>query len=481
MRLEAKSMKKKSARKDQEGNFLFPDFAHQETREKGATNDHYEGRDEMNLAEFPLSVLTDDAARMEKTMTFEDQVYDKGLGAMVKRRLTITGCDRYGLPACTDSDVLLGMIQLTHRANNFTSREVQFRRYELVRLLGWPMGGRQYERIEEAFNRWLGITLYYDRAWWDKRQKAWVDEKFHVLDRATLTHGPDGQCSFTWNEVIFRSFQSENLKKIDLGRYFRLRLPTSRRIFRFMDKRFLQRGIWKMGLSSFACEHVGLSRSYNNSQLKRKLLPALRELENDHFLKPLNEQERFECLCGSDWTINLIRHDEREAGVDPLVASLITDGVTKSTAEEIVREHDEKIIRRQLEIYHWLKGRKEGKANGAGFLVQSIRANYTAPADFIPAFEREAAEARRRQEFLQYQARIQQEQQAEQDHKIALKRYFDGLTPGEQEAVWKDALSSAEPSERLYLQQHGGKASCIADGMRRMLLDKAIAKRMATV
>lgn len=475
-------MKKKATKTGSEGSFLFPDFANQDSKEKTNGDESYEGRDEMNLAEFPLSVLTDDARGEVKTLTFEDQVYDKSVGMPVRRRLIVTGSEQYGLPACTDSDVLLAMIQLTHRSNNFTSRTVQFSRYELVRLLKWPAGGRQYERIEEAINRWLGVTLYYDRAWWDKKQKAWVDEKFHVLDRASLTHGTNGLCAFTWNEVIFRSFQSDNLKKIDLARYFGLRLPTSRRIFRFMDKRFLQRPIWKMDLKTFACEHVGLSRGYSPSQLRRKLLPALRELEEDRFLRPLAEGERFECLAGSSWTINLVRREEKEEAMDPLVAALVGEGVTKSTAEEILREHDEKVIRRQVEIYRWLKSRKDGnKANGAGFLVQSIRENYTAPADFFPSFEREAAEARKRQEFLEMQSRIKQEQQAEQDRKDAIKRYFDNLTPGEQEALWKEAMATATPSERLYLQQHGGKGSWIADGIRRNLLDKATVKRMSVV
>ena len=47
--------------------------------------------------------------------------------------------------------------------------------------------------------------------------------------------------SFRWNEVIFQSFQSGNLKQLDLELYLKLRLPTTKRMYRFLDKRFYRR------------------------------------------------------------------------------------------------------------------------------------------------------------------------------------------------------------------------------------------------
>ena len=64
--------------------------------------------------------------------------------------------------------------------------EVQFSRYELIELLGWPQSGQSYRRIEEALHRWVGVVLMYENAWWDNVAKSWVDENFHVLDNVTL-------------------------------------------------------------------------------------------------------------------------------------------------------------------------------------------------------------------------------------------------------------------------------------------------------
>src|SRR4051812_20644474 len=104
----------------------------------------------------------------------------------IVRRLTIMGTVKHGLPTSTDDEVLVGLIQLTKRRSNFTNAKVPFSRYELIELLGWPQSGASYRRIEEALNRWVGVVLMYENAWWDNVEKSWVDETFHVLDNVTL-------------------------------------------------------------------------------------------------------------------------------------------------------------------------------------------------------------------------------------------------------------------------------------------------------
>ena len=152
----------------------------------------------------------------------------------------------------------------------------------------------------------------YENAWWDNAAKSWVDENFHVLDNVTPLRpraaaavgavepaakrrrgvAKDGEAplplsSFRWNEVIFQSFQSGNLKQLDLEFYLKLRLPTTKRMFRFLDKRFYRRDRLDFDLRTLACEHIGMSRSYAPTELKRRLKPALEELEQLGFLEPL--------------------------------------------------------------------------------------------------------------------------------------------------------------------------------------------------
>ncbi|MBV8381177.1 MAG: hypothetical protein JOZ63_01140 [Planctomycetaceae bacterium] len=68
------------------------------------------GRDEMNLAEYPITLLADRVPEGCKTLVFEGR----------HGRLTVSGSDAYGLPIGLDNDMIVGLIQLTKLRNDFT-------------------------------------------------------------------------------------------------------------------------------------------------------------------------------------------------------------------------------------------------------------------------------------------------------------------------------------------------------------------------
>lgn len=376
-------------------------------------------KDELNLAEFPIAALTDRIPDGQMTLIFEDRLEQRD-GPPIVRRLTVSAPPTHGLPTAMDDEVIVGLIQLTKRRNNFTDQKVWFSRYELIELLGWPQTGPSYRRIEEALHRWVGVVLVYKNAWWDNAAKSWVDESFHILDnvslydreqrkrmtkpgkatasrrrgRKTEAQGdPPPLSSFRWNEVVFRSFQSGNLKQLDLEFYLKLRLPTTKRMFRFLDKRFYRHRRLEFDLRTLACEHIGLSRAYAPTELKRRLKPALEELEALGFLEPLAPEERYAWVAQGRWQILLIRGPRgwAAAGEAPaaaaaaeLAAALTIRGVTPKVAAELVEAHPPGRLRTKVEVFDWLvknQDKRIGK-NPAGYLVASIRADYRAPGDF---------------------------------------------------------------------------------------------------
>src|SRR5438093_6922576 len=110
-----------------------------------------EGKDELNLAEFPLCGIASRLHPSQKTLSFEDRVYDSGRGEMITRQLTITGSDEFGLPTALDDEVLLGLIQLS-KLQDFADRMVHFTRYQLLRLLSWRDESKNYGRVEKSLN-----------------------------------------------------------------------------------------------------------------------------------------------------------------------------------------------------------------------------------------------------------------------------------------------------------------------------------------
>ena len=127
--------------------------------------------------------------------------------------------------------------------------------------------------------------------------------------RRTLGQDDDGKplSSFVWNEIIFRSFQAGNLKGLDLEFYHTLKSAVAKRIYRFLDKRFYHRRERQFPLAQFAREHIGLSRGYDTAQLKRRLNPAIEELEGAGFLSPMPPTERFHQLRRGEWKVVFVR------------------------------------------------------------------------------------------------------------------------------------------------------------------------------
>lgn len=415
------------------------------------------GRDELHLAEFPLAALSD-RLRERKTLWFEDQIRDKRTGQTVRRKLTITGSAEYGLPTALDDDVILGLIQLTKFANNFTERSVGFSRYQLIELLGWQHDGKTYRRIEESLNRWVGVTLYYQNAWWDKANQSWVSEKFHILDNVTVYErdssnrrrgrGPRLLSSFSWNKTIFQSFRSDNLKKLDLRLYFSLKLATSKRTYRFLDKRFYHRPHWQFDLRQFACEHVGLSRSYDNAQLRRKLQPAVEELERVGFLAPVSPKDRYACLRRGSWRVSFTRKVSAASGQPKqlpgadLIQDLTKRGVTLMTARKLVENHTPQKIQAKMQIFDELAGGRDRRVsrNPPGYLVRSIEDNYMFPKA-LPV--RSSTVPQRRQ--APSLPRIEQDQGPSKAEHAQIESYWNTLSEEQQAIISSEALAEAKP------------------------------------
>lgn len=429
------------------------------------------GRDEMNLAEFPISVLADRAPRGVKTLIFRD-----GNG-----KLTVTGSDAYGLPTALDADVIVALIQLTKQKNDFTDSTVNFTRYELLRLLGWPNEGKSYRRIDEALNRWIGVSLHYDGCWWDNRSRQYGDAKIHLLESVVILDGKarideeDQQAlplsSFTWNKEFLKSCQADNLKRLNIEDYFSLQHPSSKRLYRFLDKRFYLRPDWLFDLKEIAFERVGLSRNYghNVAKIKEKLQPAIDELESLGFLEPLSREERYVKDSGG-WKVRLLlRHQNppllaleqpaptpgsiaAERQLPDLAGALILRGVTASAAAELVRKHSDTIIQSKIEVFDWLMERKDKRVekSPAGYLVKSITADYATPKGFVSAADRqrraEAKAAGERQAAKQLrQEQAEKQRQAAEREKI--DAYWKSLSPTAQAELQVKADAQADPSQ----------------------------------
>lgn len=411
------------------------------------------GRDEMNLAEFPITLLADRAPQGQKTLVFRDG----------EQTLTVTGSDAYGLPTAVDADVIVALIQLTKQANNFTDPTVSFTRYGLIRLLGWPNKGSSYQRLTQSLKCWTGVTLNYEKAWWDNKAKRKVDATFHILETVIITEtsqaDDESSSTFTWNKRFFESCRADNLKRLDLNTYFSLESSVSKRMYRFLDKRFFLRPTWTFDLREFAYEHVGLGRNYSdNGKLKEKLAPALSELERIGFLEPMSREQRYRQVRRGQWTITLALRTQGQAALaeEPSEAAtaleneLVARGITATKAKGIVGSFAADRIERQLEHVDFIRAKHPSEIRSlAGFLRKAIEEDYAAPPGFVSK-----AELARRAELAREQTRAHAEERRrtaeldarEQSAQAQIAAYLDSLSMAQ--IVELDEEILADPQTR---------------------------------
>src|SRR3984957_8952621 len=111
-----------------------------------------DGRDEMNLADFPISALqrqqlSDAEGRKLDRLEFEASRYDPATRQRVQQRVTLTSTARDGLPTPADEHVILALLYVAKHSDNFTGDTVRFAPSQLFDIMGWAPNGRSYGRL----------------------------------------------------------------------------------------------------------------------------------------------------------------------------------------------------------------------------------------------------------------------------------------------------------------------------------------------
>jgi len=133
---------------------------------------------------------------------------------------------------------------------------------------------------------------------------------------------------------------------------------------------------------------VGLSRTYDAAQMKRRLHPAIEELEQAGFLEPMPSSERFRRMRRGEWEVAFLRTPRaggRNRGgrqFTVLEKQLIDRGVTVAAAARLARDFSREVIEDKVAVFDTLRKRGDQRIsrNPAGYLVKSIRDDYSTPA-----------------------------------------------------------------------------------------------------
>jgi hypothetical protein len=452
----------------------------------------HDGRDEMNLADFPISALqrqqpSDAAGRKLDRLEFEASRYDPVKRQRVRQKVTLTSSARDGLPTPADEHVILALLCVAKHGDNFAGATVPFAPGQLFEIMGWAPNGRSYTRLRDVLRRLKSLNIRYENAWWDAAGRGYEEEVatgiISAYRIARQVSGPrtgktELQSWITWTQQFHESLRNGNLKRLNLDVFFQLSSPTAQRMYRFLDKRFYNNPVLAMDLTEFACGHVGLTEVENVAVLKRRLAPALAELEKVGFLAPLPVEERYEKVRAGVWRIHLraagtsvpdVEAKEETTSPSPTEAvppapRRLTRKVTEPAAPgaelaaEFYRLWDPAAkVRpgvRDLEQAAALVGEHGAETAWALLppLVQVTRRSWPACRSFSGAVQKYLADALRqltgrrqreagRQATWEQQRQEREQRDARQEQERRLAERWDALSAAEREAIRQKVLS----------------------------------------
>lgn len=278
-----------------------------------------DGRDELNLADFPISALpraqkSDEQGRKLDRLEFTATRYDSATRQRVQQKVILTSTARDGLPTPADEHVILALLHVAKHTHDFADATVPFAPTQLFAIMGWAPNGRSYTRLRDVLRRLKSLTIRYDNAWWDVVGRGYEEEvatgiisSYRIARQVSGPRRPGQELLswVTWTPQFHDSLRAGNLKRLNLEVFFQLSTPTAQRMYRFLDKRFYTAPTLNIDLVEFACGHLGLTDAGNVAVLKRRLAPALAELEQIGFLAPADLASRYQKVKVGQWRIVL--------------------------------------------------------------------------------------------------------------------------------------------------------------------------------
>jgi len=425
------------------------------------TKNEYEiiGKDEMNLVEFPITLMSKKHPDNIKTLEYKDTIKGRN-NEFVERKWTVTGSDKFGLPLAQDNDVWIAIL-VCGKEQGFEERFIHFSRYRLCQIMGLKLGGSKYKRIKDSLNRLVGVTIYAENAFYDIETNSYVDKAFRLIDDFELfeeINRKEDTLPYSYvslNKEIFKSIMAGYIKNLDIRLYFSLKGYISKRLYRYLDKKGYKKRKFEINIFRLAYSHVGLNPDTYNyaSRIKEKLYPAHKELMNIGFLKSatyvptadgLSEKvvyvfaDRKESIKkakeplqlgdgmqGDGGSIEGKDSGDRDTGTcnndagkkgDDLLKVLVESGITETVARWLVRHFSAGRIKEQMEVLPFRKPK-----DPAALLIRSIQEDWAPPAEYKEQIES-------KKQAKAYRARRDREEREKEERRQKIEKYIGKLS-----------------------------------------------------
>jgi len=437
-------------------------------------------RVECNMEEFPYFRLSKRDAKSRREIRYFRQTRDPR-GELLLQRWIVRASGELGLPGPFDQDVYVALEQIidehvsaprpgatppTAGAATFEDG-IPFTKYRIAEIMGKGHSGIIYRKLTEAIQRMVATSITSEHALYHRGKKHHLSGTFSLFDevafysrRTGITYHGSGRAldrDLEYN-LLFPSrwyLQSRRhfyTKPLDIALYRSLRLPTAKKLYRWLDKRrYPRRRVLVISLAELT-QALPLAPGYA-SFLKKVLDKAHAELLAHGYLERATYTRT---AGGHDWKVTYLLAPARSTRRlrDPLARQLHHRGVAASVATRLARERPD-VVARQVEVFDWRRSRGllARTANPPAYLRKAIEEDYPPPPGFVSEDEKRALKqasekqiARRRRELAKQET--DRREQRELVEEIKATR----LTPAQLRRLEAEAEQALGPFLRRKLQ-----------------------------
>lgn len=324
-------------------------------------------------------------------------------GEKIETTAAILPSAYYGLPVTADQDkyfALQKIIENYRRQTGTVPDPVGFTSAELLRILGVKKNGKNYDDVAEWMKRMTATTI--SATVYVAGRKAWVEDTFHVFDRAVLKgmEFADGKVA-DMNYVWLAAWQRENIAlnyqlPIDFEAYCRLRNHIAKALVPLLQiwlYTSIRAGRFEKSYADL-CQLLNIRQYEHLSKIREVLGPSMDELVAAGYLKTWSVERR---TLRNDFKVavthgpkffrdrELRAIGEKSEAAEGVLIELGRRGVSEAVARHLLAElPDDQPVRDQIEWGDYLiQTSRAGKfRNPAGFYVYLLRNSVLPPREF---------------------------------------------------------------------------------------------------
>ena len=451
-------------------------------------------KSEVNLLVLPFFVLE----RKDKRLRTEYREITKRGDPKKEKVWNVSANPEYGYPGPFDREVHKSIEQIISeilKEEGKIKNPIPFSIYDLCNRIEITTGGKNYHRVKEALEKIQMTGIKSEKAFYHKGKKEWISSVFSLYDGVIfrgrqLEDGSITEINLLYlSDIYLQSLNSFNTKSIDYTYWRSLESKIASRLYEILGVKFYgvrnKKECFLRYKYSTLCQLLPLTPYRYISQAKRQLNLGNDELKDTGFISDYEWREN----GNKDWLIRYwpgerakeeirraetksIDHRTEEYLPGPkeevkkfskeqtdLVNKLVKINVSKVTAENLIKNNEQELIKKWLEAIHYAKAEDK-----AAYLVKAIRENWQVPEEYL----REKREEGRKEEEKRIEhtkIKLQEEENKKRQEEIKkIEQIYNSLDPLQQEEIsketenrlpnfWKEKLNKVrvkrEPSKLL--------------------------------